>query len=163
MANYIYNSLYVRGPQSDIAAFRKQAEKPLRSQIPAVKRGVKPEPPTPISLERFVRLKPTKRDKQRASSSRRSGCGFSADYYAMARQWGSCGEAMYPVLVKATANRLRYAFNTGWTPPDFWLRTVSRMYPGLSFSLYHTGNDDRGWVRFKKGKPVSVRKRKRRR
>ena len=38
-------------------------------------------------------------------------------------------------LIKDQVNLLKYEFDSAWSPPIEWVRTISGQYPGLSFRL----------------------------
>jgi hypothetical protein len=46
-------------------------------------------------------------------------------------KWGACN------TVVKEGKKLTYEFQTAWSPPETWIRKVSKIYPALEFKLWY--------------------------
>jgi len=107
MPNWCYNELRVTGNKKDIAKFKKDVNNEKEKTV--------------LCLNNLVPM-PKKYNED--------GRWHSWAIINWGTKWDVEGE-----LVKDRANLLRYEFDSAWSPPIEWVRTVSGQYPKLSFRL----------------------------
>lgn len=128
MPNWAFNSLSVSGEPKDIKAFKTRAKKGKN----------------PLSFEKFLptpkallkQQSPPKTDKIGEGNLKKYG---AIDWYSWrVKNWGTKWDTNpdNTELDHSEPKCLEYHFDTAWSSPDAWLKSVSTMYPRLTFELF---------------------------
>lgn len=129
MPNWIQNKLYIVGTPAELDRFAAQA-------IPAAP-GVTSVPAGVLSFGRFI---PEPRRFPRTYPTGRQYLPKCIRWRLV--NWGTKWEAYNTTVLRVSRRRLRYTFATAWQPPVPWLKTASRRFPSLTFSLHAFDYDD---------------------
>jgi len=107
MPNWCYNSLRVTGNKKDVAKFKKDVNSKKEKTV--------------LCLNNLVPM----------PKEYNEGEGW---YSWRIINWGTKWD-VEDKLIKDQANLLKYEFDSAWSPPIKWVRTISGQYPELSFRL----------------------------
>lgn len=152
MPNWCENTLTVSGPISSLLDFIDQAEGPVHhfpnskdfSSADSVENTTTEGESSLFSFQRLVPL-----PKDVLLSPDYSNVGYQAEKSYWGVKWGACGEitADGPHISQNSQEAyITYNFDTAWSPPVFFLDTLSKSWPRLSFSLTYIveGDEDEG-------------------
>jgi hypothetical protein len=122
MPNYCSNTLLVHGPRAELREFAERVtseetdEETGERFVLGFERHVPPSPDLNMSEELTDGL---------------------PDWYLWRREhWGTKWNALRPKRRgKPERNRLKYTFDTAWTPPVPWMAVVAAAHPALRFEL----------------------------
>jgi hypothetical protein len=116
MPNWCENVLKVSGPLKEISRFKKK----VRGRGPGAKKG---EPVKPLSFHSIIPRPESDEGTDLVSWS--------------CNHWGTKWDACDVSLVTANQTQLEYQFETAWSPPEEWVKTVGPKFPKLSFRLWY--------------------------
>jgi len=124
MPNWCLNKLTVRGPEDDVANFRKKAVG--HSPWPRHREGEGPEP----NLLNFHNLVPIPPEVLMAGYD-----SAGADWER--ENWGSTHGAFETAIIDDWEDALAYDFQTAWSPPIEFLVRAAKQWPSLTFILHY--------------------------
>jgi len=168
MPNWCDNELGVRGNAKDIKLFKERAKQggkdiSLSAFLPMPKELYSVSVPIRIVSQRQYDSAVKKRSDsdmglpitRRLSEAYKRDYGANNWYDWAIRNWGTKWDADGELLTNKK-DRLSYTFMTAWSPPIYWLISVSEMYPNLSFKLYadEEAGFFKGYVDIKGGKII---------
>lgn len=118
MPNWCENELTIIGPKEDIAAFKiKAATSNERVFV----------------FDQFVPKPPE------VEAAAYDPIGYKWEHDNWGVKWGASEE----FLIENEPNKLVYRFNTPWSPPEFFLIKLSKLYPLLQFINTWIEEDER--------------------
>lgn len=126
MPNHVYNSLIVKGEKKEIKKFREENKQ--SPDEPLDFNNCVQEPAELLQYQPFG-------DKKNKSLIKKYGAD---NWYAWrVKNWGTKWNA-YNADIRDYDKKgnLLITFETAWSPPIEWLKSLAKKYPKLSFTLY---------------------------
>jgi hypothetical protein len=139
MPNWTYNSLLVEGEPKEIKRFKVKAKK--GKNLLSFEKFL----PTPKEL--LNQQSPPKNEVVARKKTKKYG---AKDWYDWRiKNWGTKWDTRpdNTELNQNNENSIEYHFDTAWSPPENWLTTISKMFPGLKFEL-HAEEEANMWPTF---------------
>lgn len=123
MPNWVFNSLTIRGIESDLQRFKKIAEE---DDSGAANDGV-------LKLNQFVPMPPHLRVKNDVGPFK-----LPSWYTWGCRNWGTKWDLHRALLINDGKNGrpLTYSFGSAWSPPFVALNEIALQFPNLEFELH---------------------------
>jgi len=130
LPNWSENELIVDGGQTEIARFKELAKGKVT--------GIEPQEETDLSLNSLYpmpkELEGTKAPPDQPKQSLIDKYGSDNWYDWHVKNWGTKWD-VEARLETDKRNRLRYFFDSAWSPPLNWLIKVSKDFPTLKFTI----------------------------